>query len=209
MTSATITVAFGDEHPAAMEAALHVLREAGAQLEIETIEIGKRIYAMGSTTGILPSSYDSLNRTRILLKGQTAAPENQDIKQIIKILCENFEIAEDSCAIENHSTDISAAAYIGESFAMFESMPGMIEPASSLLAASLLLKHIGQADVAARIESAMQLALQEGWDRPSFYQKLTGTAQPELDFAEAVVKRLAVASAESMHYKAASNGAST
>ena len=64
-----ITVAYGDGiGPEIMAAALDVILEAGAQLDIERIEIGERIYERGFTSGIEPQSWDSLRRSMSLKK---------------------------------------------------------------------------------------------------------------------------------------------
>src|SRR6185295_625772 len=78
-----ITVAYGDGiGPEIMEATLHVLREAGAQLAIETIEVGERVYNMGATSGILPSAWESLRRTKILLKSPITTPQGKGYKSL-------------------------------------------------------------------------------------------------------------------------------
>ncbi len=59
--SIPITVAHGDGiGPEIMEATLHILKEGGAALEIETIVIGEKAYLSGSTVGIEPSAWESL-----------------------------------------------------------------------------------------------------------------------------------------------------
>ena len=53
-----ITVAHGDGiGPEIMDATLHILKEAGARLEIEKIEIGEKVYLRGNTAGIDRSSW--------------------------------------------------------------------------------------------------------------------------------------------------------
>ena len=48
-----ITVAKGDGiGPEIMDATLHILKEAGAQIEIEEIEVGEKVYLSGNTSGI-------------------------------------------------------------------------------------------------------------------------------------------------------------
>ena len=45
MSNVPITVAHGDGiGPEIMEATLHILKEAGARLDIETIEIGEKVH---------------------------------------------------------------------------------------------------------------------------------------------------------------------
>jgi isocitrate/isopropylmalate dehydrogenase len=69
-----ITVAHGNGiGPEIMEASLHIIQAAGAALEIETIEIGEKVYLRGNTAGIDPSSWESLRRTKALYHKVTAA----------------------------------------------------------------------------------------------------------------------------------------
>jgi hypothetical protein len=52
-TSTPITVAHGDGiGPEIMAATLHILKEAGARLDIETIDAGEKVYLSGNTSGI-------------------------------------------------------------------------------------------------------------------------------------------------------------
>jgi isocitrate dehydrogenase len=73
--SVPITVANGDGiGPEIMEAALHMIEEAGAQLEIEKIEIGEKVYLSGHQAGIETASWESLRRTKVFLKGPVTTP---------------------------------------------------------------------------------------------------------------------------------------
>jgi len=57
-TKTPITVAHGDGiGPEIMNATLQILEAGGAALEIETIEIGEKVYLRGNTSGIEPSSW--------------------------------------------------------------------------------------------------------------------------------------------------------
>lgn len=70
-----ITVAYGDGiGPEIMSAALRVLEAAGAQLDIETIEIGEKVYLSGNTAGITDASWESLLRTKVFLKAPITTP---------------------------------------------------------------------------------------------------------------------------------------
>ena len=52
-----ITVAQGDGiGPEIMDATLRILKDAGARLDIETIEIGEQVYKRGVNTGIEDAS---------------------------------------------------------------------------------------------------------------------------------------------------------
>jgi isocitrate dehydrogenase len=51
-TNVPITVAHGDGiGPQIMEASLHIVQEAGARIDLETIEIGEKIYLRGNSSG--------------------------------------------------------------------------------------------------------------------------------------------------------------
>ena len=78
-----ITVAHGDGiGPEIMNATLQILEAAGAALEIETIEIGEKVYLRGNSTGIEPSSWDSLLRTKVFLKAPITTPQGGGFKSL-------------------------------------------------------------------------------------------------------------------------------
>src|SRR5438477_12696082 len=78
-----ISVAHGDGiGPEIMAATLQILEAAGAALEIETIEIGEKVYLRGNTAGIEPSSWDSLLRTRVFLKAPITTPQGGGFKSL-------------------------------------------------------------------------------------------------------------------------------
>lgn len=78
-----ITVAKGDGiGPEIMDATLAILREAGAKLEIEEIEIGEKVYLSGNSAGIAKSSIDSLLRTKIFLKAPITTPQGGGFKSL-------------------------------------------------------------------------------------------------------------------------------
>jgi len=84
MTEKTsITVAFGDGiGPEIMAATLAVLKAAGARLEIEEIEIGEKVYRRGASSGIEPSAWESLRRTRVFLKAPITTPQGGGFKSL-------------------------------------------------------------------------------------------------------------------------------
>jgi isocitrate dehydrogenase len=78
-----ITVAHGDGiGPEIMDATLRILEASGAALEIETIEIGEKVYLRGNTAGIDPSSWDSLLRTKVFLKAPITTPQGGGFKSL-------------------------------------------------------------------------------------------------------------------------------
>lgn len=78
-----ITVAHGDGiGPEIMRAVLQILQEAGARLEIETIEIGEPVYRRGFTAGIEPGAWESLRRTGVFLKAPVSTPSGGGFKSL-------------------------------------------------------------------------------------------------------------------------------
>src|SRR3954466_11449801 len=82
-TKTPITVAHGDGiGPEIMNATLQILDAAGADLEIETIEIGEKVYLRGNSAGIEPSAWDSLLRTQVFLKAPITTPQGGGFKSL-------------------------------------------------------------------------------------------------------------------------------
>lgn len=83
MSNVPITVAHGDGiGPEIMVATLHILKEAGARIDIEEIEIGEKVYLSGNTAGIAPESWDSLRRTKVFLKAPITTPQGGGFKSL-------------------------------------------------------------------------------------------------------------------------------
>lgn len=83
MPTVPITVAYGDGiGPEIMEATLHILKEAGAKLAIEKIDIGEKVYLAGNTSGIESSSWDSLRTTKVFLKAPITTPQGGGYKSL-------------------------------------------------------------------------------------------------------------------------------
>jgi isocitrate dehydrogenase len=82
-TKTPITVAHGDGiGPEIMTATLNVLEAAGAQLAIEKIEIGEKVYLQGHSAGILPEAWESLRRTKVFLKAPITTPQGGGFKSL-------------------------------------------------------------------------------------------------------------------------------
>ena len=78
-----ITVANGDGiGPEIMAATLRILEAAEAPLDIETIDIGEKVYLAGNSSGIEPSSWESLRRTRVFLKAPITTPQGGGYKSL-------------------------------------------------------------------------------------------------------------------------------
>jgi isocitrate dehydrogenase len=83
MTPTPITVAYGDGiGPEIMQATLDILQAAGAQLAIEPIEIGEKVYLRGNSAGIEPSAWESLRRTKVFLKAPITTPQGGGFKSL-------------------------------------------------------------------------------------------------------------------------------
>jgi isocitrate dehydrogenase len=84
MSSATpITVAHGDGiGPEIMAATLQILKEAGARLDIQTIEIGEKQYLKGNLAGIEPGAFQSLRETKVFLKAPITTPQGGGYKSL-------------------------------------------------------------------------------------------------------------------------------
>src|SRR5271156_1804145 len=82
-TKTPITVAHGDGiGPEIMNATLQILEASGAALDIETIEIGEKVYLRGNSAGIEPSAWKSLERTRVFLKAPITTPQGGGFKSL-------------------------------------------------------------------------------------------------------------------------------
>jgi isocitrate dehydrogenase len=78
-----ITVAYGDGiGPEIMEATLRIIIAAGARIDIETIEVGEKVYLRGISSGIEPSAWESLRRTRVFLKAPITTPQGGGYKSL-------------------------------------------------------------------------------------------------------------------------------
>jgi len=83
MAGTPITVAHGDGiGPEIMDACLLMIREAGAELDIETINIGESVYLAGQAAGIEPGAWDSLRRTRVFYKAPITTPQGGGFKSL-------------------------------------------------------------------------------------------------------------------------------
>jgi len=78
-----ITIAYGDGiGPEIMRATLRILKAADAKIEPEIIDIGEKLYLQGHTSGISDSAWESLLRTKVLLKGPITTPQGGGYKSL-------------------------------------------------------------------------------------------------------------------------------
>src|SRR5436309_9087062 len=78
-----ITVARGDGiGPKIMDATLHIIKEAGARITIEEVEVGEKVYLRGINAGIEPGAWESLRRTKVFLKAPITTPQGGGYKSL-------------------------------------------------------------------------------------------------------------------------------
>lgn len=78
-----ITVTYGDGiGPEIMTAVLHILEAAGARIAPERIDVGEKAYLAGHSSGIPGEAWDSLHKTRILLKAPITTPQGSGYKSL-------------------------------------------------------------------------------------------------------------------------------
>jgi len=79
----TVTIARGDGiGPEIMESVLTILKHAKAPLKYEEIDIGEKIFNQGFTSGMRPEAWESLRRTKILLKSPITTPQGSGVKSL-------------------------------------------------------------------------------------------------------------------------------
>ncbi len=79
----TITVAKGDGiGPEIMDATLKIILAAGADIAIEEIEVGEKVYLAGNTAGIAKESWEVIRRNKIFLKAPITTPQGGGYKSL-------------------------------------------------------------------------------------------------------------------------------
>lgn len=83
MPNTPIAVADGDGiGPEIMAATLHVLRDAGAKIDIKKVEIGEKVYLRGQPAGIDPATWDTIRHTKAFLKAPITTPQGGGFKSL-------------------------------------------------------------------------------------------------------------------------------
>lgn len=91
-TSAPVTVIRGDGiGPEVVDATLRLMREAGAQLDIEDCVAGAEVFKAGDKTGVPDDTADSIRRTGVALKGPLETPIGYGEKSANVTLRKMFE----------------------------------------------------------------------------------------------------------------------
>ncbi len=205
-TAIPITISYGDGiGPEIMEATLLILRESAANIVVESLEVGERIYNMKGTYGILPSAWDMLKRNKIYLKAPITIPDVADLKDVNLLIYNKFGLTSDNLLITNmmnipDSDWLAGSANIGEDFAIFEpihdSAPeiagkNIANPSGMIQSAIMLLEHIGQGDVAEIIKNAWLKTLEDGIHTADIYRRRTSKKKVgTMEFSEEVIERM-------------------
>lgn len=78
-----ILVAYGDGiGPEIMEVTLSILKESGAKLFIETIDVGEKVYLSGHMSGITDESWTKIKENKVLLKAPITTPLGKGYKSL-------------------------------------------------------------------------------------------------------------------------------
>lgn len=78
-----ITVAYGDGiGPEIMESVIRILEASGAPLRYDRIELGKRLYEQGHSSGIAPESWTTIRDNKVLLKAPITTPQGSGYKSL-------------------------------------------------------------------------------------------------------------------------------
>ncbi|MBL9004820.1 MAG: NADP-dependent isocitrate dehydrogenase [Myxococcales bacterium] len=78
-----ISVALGDGiGPEVTRATLQILAAADARIAPEEVELGERVYRRGISSGVDPAAWESIRRTRVLLKGPLTTPQGGGFKSV-------------------------------------------------------------------------------------------------------------------------------
>lgn len=78
-----ITVARGDGiGPEIMDVTLSIIKAAGAQIEIDEIEVGEKVYLSGNTSGIAKESWETIRKNKIFLKAPITTPQGGGYKSL-------------------------------------------------------------------------------------------------------------------------------
>ncbi len=80
---AKITVAKGDGiGPEIMDATLRIILAAGADLQIDEIEVGEKVYLSGNTAGISHEALDTIRKNKVFLKAPITTPQGGGYKSL-------------------------------------------------------------------------------------------------------------------------------
>jgi isocitrate dehydrogenase len=102
-----ITIAYGDGiGPEIMDCTLQILKESGAKISLNIIEIGENIYKKGFRNGLMPSSFEELNSTKIFLKAPIIMPEGK-YEDLNFAICRKFSIHSNIRIVKSRNIDLA------------------------------------------------------------------------------------------------------
>jgi isocitrate dehydrogenase len=102
MAEATsITVAYGDGiGPELMDAVLLILKEAKARINIQTVEIGERLYKQGFTSGISSGAWETISKNKVFLKAPITTPQGNEYKSFNLTVRKLLGLYSNVCAVK-------------------------------------------------------------------------------------------------------------
>ena len=68
--------------PEIMDATLQILEAAGADLQIDEIQVGEQVYLSGNTAGISKESWDVIRKNKVFLKAPITTPQGGGYKSL-------------------------------------------------------------------------------------------------------------------------------
>ena len=82
-TMTKITIAKGDGiGPEIMDATIQILLAAGAEIALDEIEVGEKVYLQGHLSGIAPESWEKIRRNKVFLKAPISTPQGGGYKSL-------------------------------------------------------------------------------------------------------------------------------
>lgn len=197
-----ISIACGDGiGPAITDAALCVLRDAGAKVHIDFVEIGLRAFHYGFALGIPKSCMETILRNRVLLKAPTITPDGTRHKLPVlgdeqvsfyrpdvsvigiapQVVPRSMTTANSECVVFEPDCDaLPDIAYSDD-----------INPTGMINAAALMLTYIGQEQAGRNIGNALLKTLEEGIHTADIYDASYSREKVNTaEFTAAVSERL-------------------
>src|SRR5918999_3547316 len=155
---------------------------------------------MKLSDGLFLRCFETVGKTHPDIESQNMIVDNASMQLVMRpeqfdiLLCENLygDIVSDLCAGLIGGLGLVPGANIGEKGAVFEAVhgsapdiagQGIANPTAVLQSSILMLRHIGERDAAARVETAMLNVFREGKVRT---RDIGGTARTA-EFADAII----------------------
>ncbi len=109
--SQKITVAYGDGiGPEIMAVVLNILHRAGADLKIDQVELGEKIYKQGYMSGIRPEDWALIRKNKVFLKAPVTTPQGGGFKSL------NVKVRKSLGLFANVRPIRSLSPYVGTKF---------------------------------------------------------------------------------------------